>query len=202
MKNSLMIFGLFVLGVLAGFFSLLPQSLLEADAGKYALYALMFLVGIGMGGNRKALAVIKKVHIKIVFVPLTVVVGTFAGVAVLSLFLPGYSLRECLAVGAGFGYYSLSSLLITELHSETLGAVALLANISREIITLLAAPLMARYFGKIAPIAAGGATSMDTTLPIISAVSGKEYGVIAVFNGTVLTVLIPFLVPLILTLFR
>jgi uncharacterized membrane protein YbjE (DUF340 family) len=71
----------------------------------------------------------------------------------------------------------------------------------REIITLLAAPLFAIYFGKIAPISSGGATSMDTTLPIISKVSGKEYAMVSLFHGIVLTILVPFLVTLVLSSF-
>jgi uncharacterized membrane protein YbjE (DUF340 family) len=76
--------------------------------------------------------------------------------------------------------------------------VALLANVMREVITLLAAPIFAVLFGKIAPIASGGATSMDTTLPIISKASGKEYAMVSLFHGIVLTVLVPFLVTLVL----
>ena len=73
-----------------------------------------------------------------------------------------------------------------------------MSNIFREIITLLFAPLLAKYFGELAPIAAGGATAMDTTLPIITKFSGKEYGIISLFSGIVLSLLVPFLVTFIL----
>ena len=56
-----------------------------------------------------------------------------------------------------------------------------------------------KYFGKLAPIASGGATSMDTTLPVITKFTGTEYAIIAVFSGTVLTIIVPFLVTFILT---
>jgi uncharacterized membrane protein YbjE (DUF340 family) len=125
--------------------------------------------------------------------------GTFFGVALCSLLLPSLNLREVLAVGAGFGYYSLSSIFISELHSQTLGVIALVSNILREIFTLLFVPLLVKYFGKLAGIASGGATSMDTTLPVISKYSGKEYAVISLFSGIVLTILVPFLVTFILT---
>jgi uncharacterized membrane protein YbjE (DUF340 family) len=103
------------------------------------------------------------------------------------------ALHEALAIGSGFGYYSLSSIMISRLSGETLGVVALLANIMREMTTLLLTPLLARY-GKLAPIAAGGATAMDTTLPIITRFSGSEYGVVGVFSGLVLSIIVPFLV--------
>lgn len=94
--------------------------------------------------------------------------------------------------------YSLSSLLITRLSNETLGVIALLSNILREILTLLATPLLVQHFGKLAGIASGGATSMDTTLPVITRFSGKEWSIISVFSGVALTLLVPFQVTFIL----
>jgi len=76
--------------------------------------------------------------------------------------------------------------------------IALLSNIIREIATLLLAPLLARYLGRLAPVAAGGATAMDTTLPIIVQVSGEEYGVMAIVSGVLLTTAVPVLVTLLL----
>jgi uncharacterized membrane protein YbjE (DUF340 family) len=198
MKNSLIIVGFFVLGILAGIYSLLPEAWLKNDLSSYAFYVLMFLVGMGIGADQKAWAVLKSARLKIILVPLTVIIGTLAGVAFISLFLKDVSLRESLAVGAGFGYYSLSSIFISQISGQALGVVALISNISREIITLLGTPLLVRYFGKLAPIASGGATSMDTTLPIITKFTGKEYAIISVFSGVVLTILVPFLVTFIL----
>jgi uncharacterized membrane protein YbjE (DUF340 family) len=108
-------------------------------------------------------------------------------------------MKESMAVGAGFGYYSLSSVFITQLHSHSLGVTALLSNIFREVFTLLATPILVSYFGNLAGIASGGATAMDTTLPVISKYSGKSYAIIAVFSGIVLTILVPFLVTFILS---
>ncbi|MBA7653758.1 Lysine exporter LysO [subsurface metagenome] len=137
-------------------------------------------------------------NIKIFLVPLSVIIGTLLFVGPLSFFIPGISLRDSLAIVSGFGYYSLSSVLITQLRNETLGVIALLSNITREIVTLLLTPLMVKYFGKLAPIASGGATSMDITLPIITKFTGKEYAMISVFNGIILTLIVPFLITLIL----
>jgi len=197
MKNSLIIVGFFVLGTLIGLYNLLPQIFIETDFSVYALYILMFLVGVGIGSDKKAWEVLKSAKLKIVLVPLTVIMGTFLGVAIISFFID-IGLRESLAIGAGFGYYSLSSIFITKISGEALGVVALISNISREIATLLITPLLVKYFGKLAPIASGGATSMDTTLPIITKFVGKEYAIISVFSGIVLTILVPFLVTFIL----
>jgi len=198
MKGSLIILAFFVGGLLLGMYELLPDQLLNNDYSMYALYILMFLVGIGIGSNKKSLEVIKSVNFKIVLVPISVITGTYIGVAVFSLIQDNLNLIESLAIGSGFGYYSLSSVLITEISGETLGVIALLSNISREIITLLFTPIFAKYFGKLAPISAGGATSMDTTLPIITKYIGSDYAIISVFSGVVLTILIPFIIAIIL----
>lgn len=198
MKGSLIILSFFVLGLILGLTRFLPESILTADYSIYALYLLMFLVGIGIGTDRSSWKVIREVNIKIVLVPLSVIIGSLLGVSAFSIFLSDINFGEAMAVGAGFGYYSLSSVMITEFHSETLGVIALLSNIIREILTLLATPLFVKFFGKLAGIASGGATAMDTTLPIIVRYSGKEYAIIAVFSGIVLTVLVPIIVPLIL----
>lgn len=200
MKGSLIILGFFVGGLLLGMYKLLPDHFLENDYSLYALYVLMFLVGIGVGSNKKSLEVIKSINFKILLVPLSVITGTYIGVSIFYLLQESLSLIDLLAVGSGFGYYSLSSVLITEVSGETLGVIALLSNISREIITLLFTPVFARFFGKLAPISSGGATSMDTTLPIITRYIGSEYAIISVFSGVVLTILIPFIIAIILQL--
>jgi uncharacterized membrane protein YbjE (DUF340 family) len=141
---------------------------------------------------------LRSVNLRIFLIPLSVIVGTFLGTMVYSWFDETLTLRECWAVGSGFGYYSLSSVLIKEIAGESLGVIALLSNIIREIITLLLAPVLSRLFGRYAPISAGGATSMDTTLPIIIRSTGTEYAAVSVFSGLVLTLLVPFLVPLVL----
>ena len=119
-----------------------------------------------------------------------------AGSAAVSLILTHRSITDCLAVGSGFGYYSLSSIFITEYKGAELGTIALLANISREILTLLAAPLLVRWFGNLAPISAGGATTMDTTLPIITRTAGQQFVVVSSFHGFVVDFSVPFLVTL------
>jgi uncharacterized membrane protein YbjE (DUF340 family) len=198
MKNSLIILMFFALGAVLGLNEKLPDLMMQTDFSMYALYVLMFLVGIGIGADKNSWSVLKTMKIKVFLVPLGVITGTFAGTALASLLLPDLKLKEVLAVGAGFGYYSLSSLFITQLSGEMLGVTALLSNVLREIITLLATPLLVQYFGKLAGIASGGATSMDTTLPVITRYSGKEWSIISVFSGVVLTLLVPFLVTVIL----
>lgn len=194
MKGSLVIVSFFVLGLLLSRLGWLPETVVENDFSMYALYVLMFLVGISIGSDKKALQALKQQNLKIILVPLATIVGTLAGTALVSVLISGRSLADCLAVGAGFGYYSLSSVFITEYKGAELGTIALTVNIIREIITLLGAAFLVRWFGRLAPICAGGATTMDTTLPVITRFSGKEFVVVAIFHGFVVDFTVPFLV--------
>lgn len=200
MKNSLLILLCFLAGLLGSAAGLFPAVFHAPELATSILFLLLFLVGIGIGSNPQTWQLLRRANVRLLLVPLTIIAGTLLGAGACSLLLPAVSGREALAVGAGFGYYSLSSIMITELHGQQLGVVALLANILREILTLLLTPLLARCCGRLAPIASGGATAMDTTLPIISRFLSEEYALVAVFSGVVLTVLVPVLVTLILTL--
>jgi uncharacterized membrane protein YbjE (DUF340 family) len=194
MKDSIIIVSTFIFGLILARFGFLPDFILNDKLSSYALYVLMLVVGVSIGGDKEAVAVLKKANWKITLVPLSVIVGSLGAVALYSMFVSSLTAKEAMAVGAGFGYYSLSSILISEVHSETLGTVALISNIIRELFTLLFSPLLVVVFGRLAPVVSGGATAMDSTLPIIISSSGKEYGLIAIFSGIVLTVLVPVII--------
>jgi uncharacterized membrane protein YbjE (DUF340 family) len=196
MRSSLIIVGFFIVGSLLGYFEVVPTSILEGDISFYALGALMFCVGVSLGSDPETLKSFKKINPRLLLLPLLTIVGTLVGAAIIGMLLPNRSVVDSMAVGSGLGYYSLSSIFITDFKGAALGTIALLSNISREILALLLAPVFVKYFGKLAPIAAGGATTMDTTLPIIMKFSGKEYMVLSVFHGFVTDLSVPFLVTL------
>jgi len=200
MKGSLIILSFFVAGLLLAYYGIIPEEIYKMDLSRYVLMFLMFFVGISTGANPNTFKILKTAKLKILLVPLSAIIGTWLGVAIVSFFLPSVNLKEALAVGSGFGYYSLSSIIISQMHSDVLAVIALLSNILREISTLLFTPLIVRYFGKLAPIATGGATAMDTTLPIISEYSGSEYAIVSIFSGTILTIIVPIFVALFLSL--
>lgn len=193
MRGSLIIVGFFLLGIGAGRWCGLPSDWPLADVSLVTLCALMACVGFSVGHDPDTLARFRALNPGLVLLPLCTIVGTLAGCAAASLLTP-YSVAEGMAVGAGFGYYSLSSILITGSKGAALGTVALISNIIREIITLLCAPLLARWFGTLAPIAAGGATTADTTLPVIIRSSGNDMAVVSIYHGFVVDFSVPFLV--------
>ena len=132
MKGSLIIVAFLVAGVIRARWGVLPQELLQQDFSMYVLYGLMFLVGISIGSDRKAWAALKGQQLRIVLVPLATIVGTLAGSIGVSFLLTDIRLTDCLAIGSGFGYYSLSSIFITEYRGAELGTIALTTNIIRD----------------------------------------------------------------------
>ncbi len=200
MKGSMTIVAFFVLGIICGLFHLIPDGINIGRWSYIALCALLFCVGISVGNDTQMLRRFRSLDPLLLLLPLMTIIGTLAGVTVVSLAMPHRSLTECLAVGSGFAYYSLSSIFITQYKGPELGTVALLANILREVITLLGAPLMVRWFGRLAPISAGGATTMDTTLPIITRSCGQDYVILSLFHGFCVDFSVPFLVTFFCTL--
>ena len=200
MKQSFIYLLVFALGILLTITDYMPSFFIANDITKWIFYLLLFFVGIQIGTNKNILNVTKSVGFKIMLVPLATTIGTFAGAIIISLILSERSITDCLSVGAGFAYYSLSSIIITEYRGAELGTTALLANIIREFFVLLLAPWIVKYFGNLAPISAGGATTMDTTLPIISKYSGADYVIIALFHGIVIDLSVPIWVSFFLSI--
>ena len=132
MKGSLIIVGFFLLGIIVGLYHIIPQSFLDSGVSYYALCCLMFCVGISIGCDTTILKSFKKVNPRLMLLPVMTILGTLAGCAAVSVLLGHRQLTDCLAIGSGFGYYSLSSIFITEYRGAELGTIALLANICRD----------------------------------------------------------------------
>lgn len=194
MKGSLIVVGFFVLGVCLGRLDLAPALLMDSRVTFAALCCLLFCVGMSIGSNDNIVSEFRSLNPRLALLPVATILGSFAGSFVAWLFLQYRGVTDCMAVGSGFAYYSISSIFITQYRGAELGTVALLANIYREILTLLIAPLLAKVFGPLAPISSGGATTMDTTLPIISQTCGQQYVVVSLFHGFVVDFSVPFLV--------
>ena len=203
MKNSIIVFLFFFAGCILGLSGHI--SLDAHHVSLYILYALMLQVGISIGSNKNLKQIIRQIRPKMLVIPLATIIGTLLFSALASLLLSRWSVFECMAVGSGFAYYSLSSILITQFKEPSiglqlateLGTIALLSNIIREMMALLGSPLIKKYFGKLAPISAAGVNSMDVVLPAITRYSGKEMIPVAILHG----ILIDFSVPLFVSFF-
>ncbi len=193
MKGSLIVVGFFVIGLLGGIEKMVPSWLLDGDVSFVALCGLLLFVGLGIGLNPEMKKEVRSLSPRMALLPVVTIIGSWFG-ALLIWTVLHRTLSDCMAINSGFAYYSLSSIFITEYRGAELGTIALLANIIREMLTLLGAPLMARWFGPLAPISAGGATTMDTTLPILSQTVGQRYIALSIYHGFVVDFTVPFLV--------
>ena len=123
MKGSLIIVSFFIVGTFCGLYHLIPYEFTHSNLSYYALCGLMFCVGISIGNDPNTLKSFRSLNPRLLFLPVMTILGTLAGCAVASLFLPHRSATDCMAVGAGFGYYSLSSIFITEYKGAELGTI-------------------------------------------------------------------------------
>ena len=195
MGGSLVILGFFTLGIILGLAGLPVGQSIVHKLSFWSLCILMAMVGMSVGGNPELVSSIRSMNPRIALLPIATILGTYAGCIIVNLFL-GHSIADVLAIGSGFGYYSLSSVLISSSRGPHLGSIALISNIIREVFTLLCAPFLARIAGPLAPISSGGATTADTTLPIISSCCGDKFVLISIFHGFAVDFTVPFLVTL------
>jgi uncharacterized membrane protein YbjE (DUF340 family) len=186
-----------ILGILLGILfkneSIINNSNFLIDLG---LCLILLFVGIDMGKNQNIFKELKKTGYKILMLPLAIVLGTLIGGIIASLFTD-LTIIESSAVSAGLGWYSLSAIELSK-YSAELGSVAFLSNVFREIMALLFVPFIGKYIGHHETIAAAGATSMDTLLPVITKSTSSNTAVIAFFTGVILSSIVPILVPLII----
>lgn len=191
--------GAVVAGVVLAQGGWLPSALVAGSGAvtEWALAALLLLIGFDLARDREALARLLRADRYAFLVPLGVVAGTLSGGLLASAFLD-LSRGDALAVSAGFGWYSLSAVLLSEIRGPDLGSIAFLANVSRELLSIVLIPLLARTLGPYVAVAPGGATTMDTTLPIIEKYAGEGPAVVGFVNGFLLSALVPVLVPLLL----
>lgn len=167
-------------------------SLLTQNS-QLVLYLLMFLVGISVGLNREVFQKIRRYQLRVLVIPAGVVAGSLAGGAVCSL-ITGLSLQQGTAIASGLGWYSLSGVMLTELAGAHLGSITFLSNLLREILSFFSIPWVSRHLNFYTCIAPAGATSEDTTLPMMTRYTDEETVVLSVFNGVLCSALVPFLI--------
>lgn len=159
------------------------------------LYILLFLVGMQMVQHEVDLLSLVKSPLMLLL-PVSTIVGTYLGALAIPL-LTSYSLREALTLVSGFGWYSLSGVLISGLGDPQLGAVSFLSNLFRESLAFILIPLLATLSRtSFSAVSIAGATSMDVTLPLLKKSLGETVVPLAIAHGVAMTLVAPFLIPL------
>ncbi len=184
-----------LIGVLAGIWLVplewISYTDLVMDIG---LCLLLLLVGIDIGKQKGILGEIRKLGKSLIIIPVLIGIGSLFG-GVIAGWILGMPRNEGAAIGAGFGWYSLSAVILAD-YSNELSAMAFLTNVIRELMAIAFIPLLAKYVNYEVCVAPAGATAMDTTLPIITKYTDARIGVLAFVSGVILSTAVPILVPL------
>ena len=184
-----------VLGVLAGYY-VFPQDR-TGVLDKLLIGSLVFLyigVGISIGSNRQVFKYLKLLGFKILLLPAAILVGSLLGGFFSGLAL-GVSPQISVMSASGMSYYSLTGAYMTNAYGIATGTYGFVVNVMREFFTVLILPLLIRI-SKGSPIAGGAAGNMDTMLMPITRFVGPELGLVTLITGTILTFVVPFLLPL------
>lgn len=183
--------------VLAGFAAgkLMADVWLPSEnLGTYCLMLLVLLVGVQLGSSgvtvREVLLNRRGVE---TFVLITL--SSLAGGLLFAALVPDVSWSKGLALASGFGWYSLSGIVMTEAYGAVWGSIMLLNDLGREFFALVFIPMLMRRHPSAA-VGAGGATSLDFTLPVIQSAGGLQVVPMAVSFGFLINVAAPFLMVL------
>lgn len=132
-------------------------------------------------------------HIKIFIIPAGIIAGSIVGGIICSLLLK-IPVGQGTAIASGMGWYSLAGAAISELGGAKLGSIAFMSNLMREIFSFFLIPLIALKLNDLTCIAPAGATSEDTTLPVMLKYTNEETVVLSVLNGMLCSFAVPVLI--------
>ena len=183
-----------ILGIIFGQFVLdSTWHDLCSELADYVLYLLMFSVGISLGMNESIIEKIKNYNLTILLIPIGVIIGSVFGGFICS-YIFDMNLVYSLSIGASMGWYSLSGVMLESLANAQIGTIAFLSSLMREFIAFMMIPVLIKYLNTYAAIAAAGATSEDTTLPMLIKYSSEEFIIISVINGVLCSEAVPILI--------
>ncbi len=180
-------------GFASGFFLKAFPQFTGENITSWLLNILLFMIGIQLVHNnvtlKEALA-----HPDTILLPAGTIIGSLLGGLAVSGLL-SISPGKALALSSGFGWYSLSGVIITDMGDPVLGSAGFLINIMRETIALLSIPFLSTTRFPNIGIGVAGATSMDVTLPLIEKSCGDKVVPLSITSGAVLSLIVPILVP-------
>ena len=199
-KMTLMILGAIIIGMLMGRF--IPVFVgYDAAFGiviNVGLCVLLFSIGLDLGLEDSGTQNIKAVGARVLAFPIVTCVATL-----LAGLLGGVLLKmnavQSMAIVSGMAWYTLAPGIIMDAGFIQASAIALLSNILREVFAFIFVPVVAKRVGYIETIGMPGAAAMDVCLPVVERSTSAEVAVYSFVSGMVLSLAVPFLVPLILS---
>lgn len=192
--------GFILAGILAGWLLLGGHEAAWLDTA--LTVSLVFLytgVGVSLASNKSVFGYIRKLGLRILFLPLAIFLGCMLGGFLAGLVL-GVPTAWSVTSASGMGYYSLTGAFMTETWGIEAGTYGFIVNVSRDVFTVLQLPVLIRI-SKGSPIASGAAGCMDTMLVPVSRYVGPELSLVALISGTILTFVVPVWLPVAAGLF-
>ncbi|MDP5253593.1 MULTISPECIES: lysine exporter LysO family protein [unclassified Vibrio] len=187
--SSIKLISVVALGGLIGIVMNLPTDAVDS-ASEFCLYALLFFIGYDLRHSGLSLQQILLNKQGMLLSAIIVLSSMLAGV-LMTLFTD-VPLFQSLAMASGFGWYSLSGILIGDAYGPVFGGASFILELLRELAAILIIPVFIyRYPSTV--IGYAGATAMDFTLPIIQSSGGVRCVPIAIVSGFILSVLVPVL---------
>ncbi|MFA0080400.1 lysine exporter LysO family protein [Vibrio breoganii] len=160
-------------------------------ASEWTLFVLLFLIGIQLRNSGLTLREIIINKHGLIIAGVIVITSWLGGiVSALLLDLP---LSQGLAMASGFGWYSLTGILITDNYGPLYGSASLIVELLRELVALIFIPMLIKTRPCTA-IGYAGATAMDFTLPVIQQTGGIRCVPVAIVSGFILSLLVPILI--------
>lgn len=158
-----------------------------------SLVLIYICAGITMGANRNVFKYLRTLGFKVVFLSCAILAGSMIG-GIISGFLLKLPLNVSVISAGGMSFYSLTGAFMIQVYGAEMGTYGFIVNMMREFSTVLFLPLLVRI-SKGSPIAVGGAADMDTMLVPITKFVGPELGLVTLITGTILTFIVPLLLP-------
>ncbi|MCC2864662.1 lysine exporter LysO family protein [Anaerovorax odorimutans] len=183
-----------IAGILAGYF-FLPDWFIDLSGNVLiaGLCVLLFFVGMDIGREGTVVENFKKAGWRILIFPFVIVFGTLIGSLAGALILPSLGIRDALAIGSGFGWYTLAPVMLSK-YSTYVSALSFMHNVMRELFGILLIPIVAKKIGYIETVALPGAAAMDVCLPIVEKATRGDIAVYSFLSGVVLSIAVPVLV--------
>ena len=192
--------GFILAGILAGWLLLGGHEAAWLDTA--LTVSLVFLytgVGVSLVSNKSVFGYIRRLGLRILFLPLAIFLGCMLGGFLAGMVL-GVPAAWSVISASGMGYYSLTGAFMTETWGIEAGTYGFIVNVSRDVFTVLLLPVLIRI-SKGSPIASGAAGCMDTMLVPVSRYVGPELSLVALISGTILTFVVPMWLPVAAGLF-
>jgi uncharacterized membrane protein YbjE (DUF340 family) len=186
---SALILGMFFGYLNNNFLHAVPNGLIADQLFMATLIIMLFFFGFMFGLDKDSIQKMRKTGARILIFPILVALGSILGGFVAGFILQ-INLAGATAIGSGIGWYTLAGPVMKDMLGAQWGTLAFTANFFRELITITTIPLLVKL-DKYAPIASGGGTTMDTTLPLIVRYCGKNTLITAFSNGVVLSLIAP-----------